>query len=159
MRIEETLTKRGYLVTEDGLLLNPKGHKIGNIDKQGYVQSSIRIDKKSAVFYAHRLQAFQKYGDKLFIDGVVTRHVNGNSLDNSWNNIAIGSHSENMMDIPEQIRIKKAKHASSFIKKYNDDEVIDFYNTCKSYKKTMDKFGISSKGTLNYILKKNSQVA
>jgi hypothetical protein len=159
MRLEEIIIKRGYVVTEDGMLLNPKGARVGNIDKQGYVQSSIRIGKKVAVFYAHRLQAFQKYGDKLFVDGVVTRHINGNSLDNSWNNIVIGSHSENMMDIPEQIRIKKAKHASSFLKKYNNDEIIDFYNTCKSYKKTMDKFGISSKGTLNYILKKNSQVA
>ena len=159
MKIEEIVTKRGYLVTEDGILLNPKGFKIGHIDKQGYIQTSVRINKKVVIFYAHRLQAFQKYGSKLFANDIVTRHINGNSLDNSWNNIVIGSHSENMMDIPEQIRIKKAKYASSFIKKYNDVEVIEFYNTFKSYKKTMDMFGISSKGTLNYILKKHSQIA
>ena len=158
MKIEEIVTKRGYIVTEEGILLNPKGCKTGYFHKDGYVKTSLRINKKVVGLYAHRLQAFQKYGKKLFIEGVVVRHLNGNSLDNSWINIAIGTHSDNMMDIPEQIRIKKAKHASSFLKKYNNDEIIEFYNTCKSYKKTMDKFNIPSKGTLNYIVKKNSQV-
>ena len=155
MKIEEIAISRGYVVTEDGVFLNSKGVEIGNVDKQGYLQSSIRVNKKAVSFYAHRLQAFQKYGDKLFSNGVVTRHINGNSLDNSWNNIAIGTHSENMMDIPEQIRIKRAKYASSFLKKYNNEEIIEFHNSCRSYKKTMEKFSISSKGTLNYILKKN----
>ena len=100
----------------------------------------------------HRLQAYQKYGDKIYEDGVEVRHNNGESLDNSWCNILIGSHSDNMMDIPKQIRIKKALHATSFIRKYDKKEVKDFYTINRSYKKTMDEFNISSKGTLYYIL-------
>lgn len=56
------------------------------------------------------------------------------------------------MDIPKQVRIKKSLHASSFLKKYENDEVKKYYNKTKSYKKTMSKFNISSKGTLHYIL-------
>lgn len=158
MRVEQIIAKRGYMVTEEGVALNPKGFKVGYINHSGYIEIKIRIDKKSVAIPVHRLQAFQKYGEKLFINGTVTRHLNGNPLDNSWENIVIGSHSENMMDIPEQIRIKKAKHAASFLKKYNDEEVIEFHELCKSYKQTMNKFGISSKGTLNYILNKPSHL-
>lgn len=57
-----------------------------------------------------------------------------------------------MMDVPEQIRIKKALHATSFCRKYNKDEVRKFHSHSKPYIKTMNKFGISSKGTLHYIL-------
>ena len=32
-------------------------------------------------------------------------------------------------------------------------EIKDFYNDCKSYKKTMERFDIKSKGTLYNILK------
>lgn len=94
----------------------------------------------------------QKYGDKLFEKGIETRHKNGIKTDNSWNNILIGNHSQNMMDIPKQIRVKKALHASSFLVKHNKDEIKKYHEKYKSYKKTMDKFNISSKGTLHYIL-------
>ena len=152
MEIERILSKRGYVVTEDGTLLNPKGNKIGSKDNRGYIGSEIKVEGKGIPFFAHRLQAFQKYSNLLYEKGIVTRHLNGNKEDNSWDNIAIGTHSDNMMDIPEQIRIKKAKYAASFIKKYDYEEVINFYKSCKSYKKTMQEFNISSKGTLNYIL-------
>jgi len=58
------------------------------------------------------------------------------------------------MDIKSEVRIAKSKHASSFIKVHNHDEIISFYKKEKSYSKTMNKFNISSKGTLHYILNK-----
>ena len=153
-RIEQIATKRGYVVTEEGKLLNPKGEEIGSINNTGYIKTSIRVNKKKVSFMSHRLQAFQKYGDKLYDKGVEVRHKNGNPLDNSWNNILIGTHSENMQDIPEQIRIKKAKHAASFLKKHNKEKIQKFHKENKSYKLTMEKFNISSKGTLWHILNK-----
>lgn len=106
----------------------------------------------------HRLQAYQKYGDMLYGEGMMVRHLNGDSLDNSWGNIAIGTNSENQMDIPEQIRLFRARYASSFMQKHNHDDIISFYKENKSYKKTMEKFEISSKGTLHYILNKYSNL-
>ena len=128
MRIEEIVAKRGYVVTEEGVALNSKGFKVGYTNSVGYTEIKIKLDKKSVSINVHRLQAFQKYGEKLFISGTVTRHLNGNPLDNSWENIVIGSHSENMFDIPKQIRIKRAIYASSFKKKYNNEDIINFHN-------------------------------
>lgn len=150
-KIEQIASKRGYVVTEDGILLNPNSIEIGYNDS-GYITTSIRINGKSKHLRAHRLQAYQKYGEVLYSEGIVTRHFNSDSTDNSWDNIIIGNQSDNMMDIPKQIRIKKALHATSFVRKYDKKEVKAFHKKEKSYKKTMDEFGITSKGTLHYIL-------
>lgn len=153
-RLEEIIIGRKYIVTEEGTLLNPSGLTVGTyIGSNGYYVFSIRMKGKKTQCPVHRIQAYQKYGNKLFEDGIVVRHFNGNSLDNSWSNILIGSQSDNMYDIPEQIRIKKARYATSFVRKYDKKEIRDFHNIEKSYKLTMEKFNISSKGTLNYILK------
>lgn len=151
-KIEYIVSKRGYVVTEDGKLLNPKGKEVGIVKDTGYIASMIRVNKKRVWYTCHRLQAFQKYGNKLYEEGILVRHKDGNPLNNSWENILIGTVSDNMMDIPEQVRIKKAKDAWVGRRKYNKEEVKDFYKTSKSYKETMGEFGITSKGTLHYIL-------
>lgn len=151
MRVEEIVVERGYTITKDGIVFNPKGKEVGMIYNQGYIKVSIRVNKKTVHFLAHRLQAFKKYGNELFVKGIVVRHLNGNKLDNSWENIAIGTNSDNMMDIPKETRIQRAVHAASFKKKYDNKAIIEFYNSCKSYKKTMEKFTIP-KGTLHRIL-------
>jgi hypothetical protein len=156
MRIEELVYNRGYRVDKDGILTNPKGESIGRVEPSGnlpYHLSSVKIDGRSKKFRTHRLQAFQKFGDKMYEEGICVRHLNGNSLDNSADNIEIGTHSDNMMDKSPEDRMKAALHATSFVRKYDKQEVRDFYSEHRSYKKTMDRFGISSKGTLNYILK------
>ncbi len=152
MRIEQIALKRGYVVDEDGVFYNPKGVKIGCVNDNGYVQTKIKVNGKDVKLMCHRLQAHQKYGARLYADGIVTRHLNGVKSDNSWSNIAIGSQSENIMDMPENIRIKKAIHATSFVRKYNKEQIRRFHAKDGSYKKTMAKFGISSKGTLHFIL-------
>lgn len=152
MKIEQIAFKRGYVATEEGVLLNPKGLEIGFVKNSGYNSTMIRVKGKQVNFMVHRLQAYQKYGCKLYEDDIVVRHKNNIKGDNSWGNILIGNQSQNMMDIPKQIRIKKAQHAASFNTKYNKEDIKNFHNIDKSYKKTMNRFNISSKGTLNYIL-------
>lgn len=155
MRKEILAYKLGVRVLENGdVIVNGKQYK-GN-KNQGYYRFQIYNSENKRIFvFVHRLQAFQKYGLSMFKEGIVVRHLNSNPVDNSWDNIAIGTHSDNMMDIPQHIRLAKALHATSFIRKYDRDSVKRFYlDNGKSYKKTMAEFGISSKGTLNYILKK-----
>ena len=111
-----TLHAKGYRVTSKGILLNPKGVIIkGRKDRDGYPIMGMRYYGKCYNVLIHRLQAFQKYGAKMFDKGMEVRHLNGIKDDNCWDNIAIGTHSENMMDIPEHIRIAKALHATSFV--------------------------------------------
>jgi hypothetical protein len=145
----------GYKVNENGEVISNRGNiRKLNDNKKGYYRISIRLNGEQINIPVHKMVAYQKFGDKIFEKGIQVRHLNSNSFDNSYDNIEIGTQSKNMMDTPKEERIRRAKHASSFLKKYNHEKVISFYNNCKSYKKTMEKFDISSKSTLNFILKK-----
>jgi len=144
---------KGYYLNEEGKLFNSRNKEvIGNI-YNGYKHLSIRDNEGEVKIKFHRLQAYQKYKEKIFEKDIVVRHLNGNSLDNSSENIVIGSQSDNVMDMPKKIRLERAYYASSFTKKYNNNKIKEFYNECNSYKLTMEKFNITSKGTLHYILK------
>lgn len=115
---------------------------------------SIRSDKgKRIEVFVHKLQAYQKFGNAVFQKNIEIRHLDGNSLNNTPENISIGTSSENTLDIDPKIRHKNAINASTQIRKFTDQEMTvikNFHNG--SYKKTMEKFNISSKGTLHYIL-------
>lgn len=159
MRIEEVAYRHGYRITERGMLLNKQGQIVSGVIDDGYKRTCIRISGKKIQLRFHRLQAFQKYGEAIYKEGVLVRHHNGIRLDNSHENILIGTQTDNAMDIPEAIRLAHSLHAASFQKKYDNDEVKTFYeNNGRSYKKTMNQFGISSKGTLNYILKGRKRI-
>ena len=158
MRKEILAYNKGYRISEDGSIIGASGKIIlGSIGSKGYLKINFRHYGKLTSCSAHRLQAFQKYGDKIYCDGVEVRHLNGDKIDNSHSNILIGSHSENMMDIPSQIRISSSLNATSFVRKHDKYKITEFYNKCNSYKKTMIEFNISSKGTLHFILNKRQK--
>ena len=56
------------------------------------------------------------------------------------------------MDIPEQIRKARALHASTFRIKHDKDEIRAFHAKHRSYKMIREKFGITSNGTIHYII-------
>lgn len=149
---------KGYRITETGKIITPTGNslkeRISNTGT-GYQVFGMRHYGKVVNVPFHRLQAFQKYGNKLFEEGVVVRHLNGNSMDNSWDNISIGTHQENSLDVEPAIRLANSLHATSFVRKYDKEEVRKFHSeNGNSYKNTMENFDISSKGTLHFILNK-----
>ena len=148
--------EKGYRVREDGVVVNPKGGIIkGSIGNSGYKKFNIVLNSKERYpVYIHKLCAYQKYGDIAFQADCV-RHLDGNPLNNCPDNIKIGTQSDNMMDMPKEVRQKKAEYATSFVRKYNKNEVRDFYKqNGNSYKKTMNHFGMTSKGTLWFVLNK-----
>ena len=145
----------GYRVTEDGFLKSPSGKHIGYVHPSGYVKFSLQNKKKRFTVNAHRLQAYQKYGEKIYQKGLQVRHLNNNKQDNSYSNIALGTNKQNFADRDRDSVIKQALYACSFTKKYDNELVKRFYNKTKSYKLTKDKFNISSSGTLWYILNKS----
>lgn len=143
---------RGYHVDNEGICLNKNGKQVGY--KNGnYNSFNIRIDNKFKCIRIHRLQAYQKFGTKLFKKGCVVRHLDGDSLNNSIDNIEIGTQSQNMMDVPIKMRVVKAKYASSFMKLNLDyNKIKQFHKIKSSYKETMSKFNIKSKSTLSKVL-------
>lgn len=107
----------GYTVNESGNVVNRNGVQIKSVISDNYARFTIRLNNSHAAVKVHRLLAYQKFGSVIFNKSIHVRHLNGNSLDNSYNNIAIGSASDNMMDKSPQARHESAKHAASFIKK------------------------------------------
>lgn len=146
--------KKGYRIDADGQLLSPKGIVRKPSVQHGYNKAAVRINGKVYKFGYHRLAAFQKYGEIIFSADCV-RHLDGNSLNNKLENIEIGTYKENKNDMPKDINKKLAEYATSFVRKWNKEEIKRYHNTnhC-TYAQTMQHFGISSKGTLWFILKK-----
>lgn len=153
--IERFAYNNGYRVLQDGSVISPKGEKLsGRINTHGYLAYGITRNRK---LYAHRLQAYQKFGDKIYESGIEVRHLNGERTDNSYDNIEIGTHSDNMMDIHRDIRLANAIKASQAIVKWDTDEIVRLHNNGCSYREIMSITGITSKGTLSYIIKTRSQ--
>jgi len=157
MNKEQIAYEKGYRVTKDGDLLNPEGLKIGCINSAGYKNTRIGFNEKKLYIATHRLQAYQKYGNKLFEDGIVVRHLNGNKSDNCWDNIAIGTSKDNSMDIPKETRIKRSilgaktqiKYPKKFVLKLREE-----HKEIKNYAELGRKYNISISVIWNLINKR-----
>ena len=150
MWVIEALNK-GYVVNILGEVISPKERVLKTLkSKSGYHRFTFRLNSERVTVSVHRLQAYQKYGDEMFKEGILVRHVNGDSLDNSFKNIKIGTQSDNMMDIPQEIRIQKSSHPV-----HNHKDIIKDREDGMSYDNIMKKYNISSKGTISYIVNKS----
>lgn len=151
-----TAHSRGYRVTECGKVTNPQGEQVNPWPNQdGYYRFSVKIGTRSMPIAVHRLQAFQTFGAEIFGSGIECRHLDSDKANNSKSNIAIGNHSQNMRDMPAERLRAKAIHASRFAVKHNHSEVLAFYRKCKSYTKTAKHFGIKSKGTISFVVRRS----
>lgn len=100
--------QKGYIVNEQGDVIGVKGRALKTKVKNEYHNFSIRFQGKKLWLSVHRLAAIQKFDIALFEKGIVTRHLNNNKLDNSLANIAIGTQSQNMLDVPVMLRRRRA---------------------------------------------------
>ncbi len=147
--------KKGYYVHNNGNVFSSR-KQISLRKAQERYHFTIRYYGQRTTIAVHKFVGYLKYGDEIFKDGIVVRHLDGNSLNNSWENIGIGTHSDNMMDIPKTIRIKKAINASKKIRKFSDAEVQEILKDRKSgmtFEKICEKYN-TSKSTLSYFFNK-----
>jgi hypothetical protein len=146
------LKEKGYYCDKLGNVYNKKHDPVGTkVSSTGYYKISIRIDKKLKKIHCHRFIAYEKYGNEMF-NHFCVRHLDGNPLNNSWDNILLGSHSDNMMDVPKEVRRKKASLANKI---HNHLQIIDAHKNGMPYSQIMKVFNISSKGTVSYIINKS----
>lgn len=131
---------KGYRVQEDGSVLSPHG-KIRKLTFQAnkksrnpYLRFNIgvpsgELGSRHYPIAVHKLAAYQKFGDSYFQEGIVARHLDGDCHNNSLDNIAIGTHQDNMLDRPPELRreqsIKGWTAASRSLRprRFTDDEV------------------------------------
>lgn len=146
--------RKGYFVDIYGNVIAPSGNFLAKqVNRSGY--HWFRPGKNCGTVAVHRLQAFQKFGDAIFQDGVHCRHLNGNKDDNSSANIAIGTASENQMDKPAEIRRSAAVTASRAAMRHDHGAIVAALRDGLSYRAIMDRFGIRSKGTISFIAKRS----
>jgi hypothetical protein len=143
--------RKGYRVTASGEVESASGRirKLSQT-KWGHYTFTVGIPKSGRTGHVlvHRLAAYQKFGDA-FLEAECVRHLDGCPTNNRADNIAIGTHSDNMMDIDAQVRMDKARHATSFIRR-TDWDIIDKDRAAgMSYRDLSKKYSMS-KGTLSF---------
>lgn len=151
------VTNKGYYVAYDGTFFGPRKHKIKSICDTGYIKTYVYFYKhegkrKGKKLYAHRLQAYQKYGDKIFEEGIVVRHLDGDKLNNSYENIGIGTQLDNIYDMSKKQRIKRAMGSSRF-SEIEMQEIMNLRKNGYTYKQIGELFKVS-KSTLSYLFNK-----
>jgi hypothetical protein len=161
---EQLILKKGYTILKDGRLLNLENKEVGSVNNKGYKKIQVKLFdelsgiKKTKEIFIHRIQAFKKYGNKLYKTGIQVRHKDDNKTNNSYDNILLGTAKDNYHDrglkkIRESQEI--ATKASIKYPPKKVEEIKKFYeNNNNNQKLAMAKFNISSTGTLWYILNK-----
>lgn len=155
--------ERGYKISPKGEIINPSGIIIkgswrGNGERNGrhietlYNYFTLRENNKLYTCFVHQFVAYLKFGDEVFQNQCV-RHLNDDYRDNSWDNIGLGSHSDNYHDMSKEKRSVLSLNSALKQRKYDYEEVRDFYNSCHSYNKCIEKFGMNG-SELHHILNK-----
>ena len=149
---------KGYKVDINGNVISPfSGKKLKLKERtDGYLAFSIKDprSKGTRAVYCHRLVSYSKFKDKSFEKGIHTRHLDGNSFNNSPENIDIGTISENQMDKPSKVRKEMAINASTKIRRFSD-KVVEEIKTDRdngfTYKELSEKYNAST-GSLHFMV-------
>ena len=144
----------GYVV-KDGRVFTPTGKELSvTLDTNGYPRVFLWLDGRNFNVQVHRLIALLKFGALALKAGIETRHLDDNSINNAWDNIAIGTHLQNSLDKPKEKRIKVAKYAASFVRKltYKQANMLRAdRDSGMLYKDLMSKYGVG-KSTVSDIV-------
>lgn len=132
-----------YAVDIEGNLISFKRGKktflIGGLDKDGYRKAILCMDGKRHYFRIASLIALAFIGERP--DGMVIRHIDGDSLNNRPNNLAYGTQKENIAD--KEIHGTKLfgeKHGSSIL---NEAQVLEIRSSQLGSTKLSIKYGVS----------------
>ena len=157
-RVRETFQK-GYRVLEDGQVRSPFGvTRVLDADTAGYSRFTVKCsDGCIRGIPVHKLAAYQRYGEGAFASGLEVRHLDNDHTNNALTNIGIGTHSQNLMDAPAEVRRQRAYHASP--KKLSEAQVQSLLEDRAggmTYKELGMKYGIV-KSSISYIIHSRSQ--
>lgn len=156
--------QRGYCYDSDGSIYK-NGNKLKLQLKargtfKGYLTFSVRMGSLSTVnLFVHRFIAFCEFGEDFFTPGLVVRHLDGNSFNNSPDNLKLGTQSDNMMDRPRDVRVRIATQASRAANPRSVDLRHQIYEKLRqgaSYGQIGVEFDVS-KSTCSYIRNKSQE--
>ena len=148
---------RGYTVSKLGEVYGPSGKALRLRSNPVFLTFGVRRPAPNRTMTrvrVHRFVAYKKFGDVIFGKGIQVRHLDGNKHNNSWDNIDVGSQSENMMDRDPSDRIRCAKAAAKTRRKLTEEQVhsmrVDRANGAK-YSELISRYGVC-KATVSSII-------
>ncbi len=154
----------GYRI-RDSKCFNPKGKSIGTFNpyRGRYMEF---ILKRDGVYYHirfHQLLAYQKYGSEMFKEGLIIRHKDGDGLNNTEDNILLGTDKENASDIPSELRKQRSQSAKETKEKMKDglrDQILHSHEVEKlSCFQLARKYQISSRTIQSMVQRHNRKKA
>lgn len=151
--------EKGYTIDRSGIVTGVRGRTMSQRrDGSGYFSFTVRFDGSRHEVSFHRYQAYEKFGNTIFNKETVVRHLNGIQTDNSWENIDIGSYSQNCADIPKQTKSAMSVKANRDKRKLSMEQARKLRsdrNEGLTYSELNDKYNIAV-GTIWKILKNNT---
>jgi len=155
---------KGYYINNIGEVFSRTGKKRKlrlSGSKQGteYYSFNVKINKISYPIRTYYLQAYKKFRKRAFVDGIQIRHLDSNSLNNSYENIGIGTVSDNMMDRSLNLRQKVSNIAwkAGNPRKITEREIIyELLYKEVPYKEIRRKYDVAL-GTLSYMKNKSKE--
>lgn len=136
------------------LFKNNRRSRANKVHPKGYKIFQTRISGKNIYVPIHRIVAYQKYGDKIFDTNLEVRHLDSNKLNNHYDNIVLGTHSENMFDVPKKFRMNRSRKGASKVRRLTYEEANDIrkkHSEGKSYRVLCSEYNIS-KSLISYII-------
>lgn len=109
--IRKALSQRYRVDAETGVIYGPKGPLvIKRRGRQRYPTVSLSLNgEPQAVVPAHKIVTYALYGEQAFAQ--VVRHLDGDTLNLSPENLRLGSTSDNELDKSKEVRRRAAKAA------------------------------------------------
>jgi hypothetical protein len=149
----------GYHTDASGnLFKKDRVSKANKIHPNGYRILQTKVSGKNVYVPIHRIVAYQKYGDQIFDPCIEVRHLDGNKLNNHPDNIVIGTHSENMFDVPIEIRMHRTRKGALKTRRFSYEEAEQIrmdHSRGLSYKDLSAKYKIG-KSTISYIINRKT---
>lgn len=148
LRREQVAVKLGWTVDESGNILKGGKPCSYHLNNHGYKCISVPYQfRKMKIVLVHRLAAYINFGKKLYENGIVARHLDGDKLNNSKNNIVLGSYTDNYNDIPDDVNEDRYRRAL-LNRQRNTEKLYELLKKAKqhgwSYNKMSALFKVSS---------------
>jgi len=124
--------KKGYSISPCGKLFSPRNKEMKPSWhlKNGNRYARFAFNKTKV--YWHHLVAYQKYKEKWIFSDLLVRHLDGDSENNSYLNIKLGTRRDNTMDIPQNKRKRNLKNAHLACRRFTQEEIQKIKNELKT---------------------------
>lgn len=140
------ILKDGRYVSPDGYVMPVKNHKSrNNPNRYTYPLGVASKGGLSYRYKIHRLAAFCFHGSEMFEEGIEVRHLDADVENVKISNIKLGTHKENVLDVPDERRrtmhLKRSYESYDSLRDLDEKQVLHVVNSLKNTKKTYKEIG------------------